>query len=71
VSVRITGNGTAKIAEIVEAVLGDATVPFKAVRAALTSGTTTPMDLEAHRKVPALPSGPKLPEFVAKSPHPG
>jgi radical SAM family uncharacterized protein/radical SAM-linked protein len=54
VRVRVLGSGSVKIAEVVEAVTGDATVPFKAVRVALTSGSTSPMDLAAHRREPAV-----------------
>jgi radical SAM-linked protein len=53
VHVRITANGSVKIAEVVEAVMGDSTLPFKAVRVALMSGSASPMDLDVHRKEPA------------------
>jgi hypothetical protein len=53
VSIRITGSGSAKIAEVVEALTGDATFPFKAVRAALTGRGISPMELAAHRKEPS------------------
>jgi hypothetical protein len=52
VSIRITGSGSAKIAEVVEALTGDATFPFKAVRAALTGRGVSPLELAAHRKEP-------------------
>jgi radical SAM family uncharacterized protein/radical SAM-linked protein len=52
VQVRITANGSVKIGEVVEAVTGDPTLPFKAVRVALMSGSASPMDLAAHRREP-------------------
>jgi radical SAM-linked protein len=52
VCTRITPTGSVKISEVVEAVTGDAHFPFKAVRAALTGGGTSPMDLALHRRPP-------------------
>jgi radical SAM-linked protein len=53
VSMRITPNGSAKISEVVEALTGDASFPFKAVRAALTAQGRSPMELGLHRRAPA------------------
>ncbi|HVU03241.1 MAG TPA: TIGR03960 family B12-binding radical SAM protein [Polyangiaceae bacterium] len=60
----ITGNGTVKIAEVVEALFG-APVPFKAVRAELGTQGASPMDLAAHRRPPPAPKRdlPDVPTF--------
>jgi radical SAM family uncharacterized protein/radical SAM-linked protein len=52
VSTRVTPTGSVKIAEVIEALTGDAHFPFKAVRAALTGRGGSPMDLALYRKVP-------------------
>jgi radical SAM family uncharacterized protein/radical SAM-linked protein len=53
VSTRVTPTGSVKIAEVIEALTGDAHFPFKAVRAALTGRGGSPMDLPLYRKIPA------------------
>ncbi|HEX7668624.1 MAG TPA: TIGR03936 family radical SAM-associated protein, partial [Polyangiaceae bacterium] len=60
VRVRVLGSGSVKIAEVIEAVTGDRTLPFKAVRVALTSGATSPMDLLAHRREPPVAAARKM-----------
>jgi radical SAM family uncharacterized protein/radical SAM-linked protein len=52
VSVRILGSGAARVAEIVEAVTGDAACAHCAVRAELVAGAGSPLDLELHRRAP-------------------
>jgi radical SAM-linked protein len=47
--VRITPSGSVKAAEIVEALTGDRSSPWSAVRVALTGNGASPMDLTAHR----------------------
>jgi radical SAM family uncharacterized protein/radical SAM-linked protein len=56
VSIRITGSGSAKIAEVVEGVTGAAAFPYKAVRFALTGNGVSPMELSAHRKDKTAPA---------------
>jgi hypothetical protein len=53
VSTRVTPTGSVKIAEVIEALTGDAHFPFKAVRAALTGRGGSPMDLPLYHKIPA------------------
>jgi radical SAM family uncharacterized protein/radical SAM-linked protein len=48
----ITPGGSVKASEIVEAVLGEHTFPFVAVRTALRGNAASPLDLEAHRRSP-------------------
>ncbi len=50
VTMRITQNGSAKIGEVVEAVLGEKGFPYQAVRVALLAGDKTPLDVAAFRK---------------------
>jgi hypothetical protein len=50
VTMRITQNGSAKIGEVVEAVLGEKGFPHQAVRVALLAGDKTPLDVAAFRK---------------------
>jgi radical SAM-linked protein len=63
VDVRITPQGSAKISEVVEAVTGSGSFPFKAVRVALLGKGVSPMDLAAHRRdrTKTRPPGPELP----------
>jgi radical SAM family uncharacterized protein/radical SAM-linked protein len=56
VSTHVTPTGSVKIAEVVEALTGDAHFPFKAVRSALTGRGGSPMDLPLYRKVPVAPA---------------
>jgi radical SAM-linked protein len=56
VSTRITQTGSVKIAEVIEALTGDARFPFKAVRAALTGRGGSPMDLPLYRRVQPAPA---------------
>jgi hypothetical protein len=53
--VAITPTGSAKAAEVVEALTGDPNCPWSAVRVALTGSGASPLDLEAHRKKPVTP----------------
>jgi radical SAM family uncharacterized protein/radical SAM-linked protein len=53
VTVRITGSGSVKITEVVQAITGMTSFPHKAVRASLLGKGVSPMDLDAHRKEPA------------------
>jgi hypothetical protein len=52
VTISIGQNGSAKVSEVVEGVLGEA-FPHHAVRVALLAGATTPLDVQAfRRKIP-------------------
>jgi radical SAM family uncharacterized protein/radical SAM-linked protein len=50
VTIEIGQRGSAKIAEVVEALTGQAHFPHRGVRSALLAGEGTPLDLELHRK---------------------
>ena len=52
--VAITPTGSAKAAEVVEALTGDRTCPWSAVRVELTGGGVSPLDLDAHRRKPTV-----------------
>jgi radical SAM family uncharacterized protein/radical SAM-linked protein len=65
VSVKVGGDGSAKIAEVVEAITGDASFPFKAVRVRLTGQGASPLELAAHRREKPAPTTPL--EAVASS----
>lgn len=54
--VRIMPTGSAKAAEIVEALTGDRALPWSAVRVALTGNGASPLDLDAHRRAPTAAS---------------
>jgi len=51
--VAITPTGSAKAAEVVEALTGDRACPWSAVRVELTGAGASPLELEAHRRKPA------------------
>jgi hypothetical protein len=53
-------NGSAKLSEVVEAVFGEAELPFLAVRTGLLADGANPLDLARHPAVPAegIGSGP-------------
>jgi len=53
VTIEIGQQGSAKVAEVVEALFGVRDFPHRGVRTALLAGTRTPHDLEFHRKRPA------------------
>jgi hypothetical protein len=53
VELSIAQNGTAKVAEVVEALFGEKGVPHHAVRVALLGGANSPLELLAFRKAPA------------------
>jgi hypothetical protein len=53
VTIEIGQRGSAKIAEVVEALTGQPHFPHRGVRSALLAGEGTPLDLELHRKKPA------------------
>ncbi len=65
VTVRITPSGSAKIAEVVEAVTGDARFPFKAVRVALMGNGGSPLHLALHAKAKAVAAPPSPPSSLA------
>ncbi|MEO8902505.1 MAG: TIGR03960 family B12-binding radical SAM protein [Polyangiaceae bacterium] len=52
VSIEIGQRGSAKVSEVVEALLGMRDFPHRGVRLALLAGEGTPQDLELHRKRP-------------------
>ena len=52
VRMHIVPQGGAKMREVMECVMGQSDVPFKALRLELHAGQTTPFDLEAHQKEP-------------------
>jgi radical SAM family uncharacterized protein/radical SAM-linked protein len=58
VTVEIGQRGSAKVAEVVEALLGIKEFPHRGVRSALLAGGGTPLDLQEHRKRPKLASAP-------------
>ena len=55
VTIEIGQRGSAKISEVVEALLGSKDFPHRGVRSALLAGAGTPCDLELHHKRPAVP----------------
>jgi radical SAM-linked protein len=55
VTIEIGQRGSAKIAEVVEALTGLPNFPHRGVRIALLAGDGTPLDLDLHRKKPAQP----------------
>ena len=57
VTIEIGQRGSAKVAELVEALLGMKDFPHRGVRSALLAGDGTPHDLERHRKRPAVIQG--------------
>ncbi|MBX3183585.1 MAG: TIGR03960 family B12-binding radical SAM protein [Polyangiaceae bacterium] len=65
VCVSISSAGSAKAAEIVEALTGDPTFPHQAVRERLLANGTSPLDLTAHKKPVTPPSEPKQPSATA------
>ncbi|HMJ10889.1 MAG TPA: TIGR03936 family radical SAM-associated protein, partial [Polyangiaceae bacterium] len=54
VTIRLSQQGSAKVSEVVEALLG-ATFPHKALRIALLAGSASLLDLELHRRPSATP----------------
>jgi len=50
VTIEIGQRGSAKVAEVVEALFGVKDFPHRGVRSALLAGSGTPLDLELHRK---------------------
>ncbi|MEO6603889.1 MAG: TIGR03936 family radical SAM-associated protein, partial [Polyangiaceae bacterium] len=54
VTIEIGQRGSAKVSEVIEALLGRKEFPHRGVRSALLAGAGTPHDLELHRKRPAL-----------------
>jgi radical SAM family uncharacterized protein/radical SAM-linked protein len=50
VTLRLTQNGSAKLSEVVEAVIGERAFPYHAVRVALLAGEKSPLDVVAFRK---------------------
>src|SRR5450755_961593 len=56
VTIEIGQRGSAKIAEVVEALTGVSNFPHRGVRSALIAGAGTPLDLELHLKKPAMPA---------------
>jgi radical SAM family uncharacterized protein/radical SAM-linked protein len=58
VTVEIGQRGSAKVAEVVEALLGVRDFPHRGVRVALLAGGGTPRDLDLHRKRPSAPQSP-------------
>jgi radical SAM-linked protein len=55
VTIEIGQRGSAKVSEVVEALLGIKDFPHRGVRSALLAGDGTPQELELHRKRPAIP----------------
>ena len=58
VTIEIGQRGSAKVSEVVEALLGLKDFPHRGVRSALLSGEGTPQDLELYRKRPAITQTP-------------
>jgi radical SAM family uncharacterized protein/radical SAM-linked protein len=58
-SMVISPKGSAKISELVEAVVGRPGFPFQAVRVALLTENGSPLEVERHRKRPATPAQPE------------
>jgi radical SAM family uncharacterized protein/radical SAM-linked protein len=56
-TIRMGQNGSAKVSEVLEAILGEPHFPFHAVRRALVAGSSHPLDLESFRR-PARPIQP-------------
>ncbi len=54
VTIEIGQRGSAKVAEVVEALLGAKDFPHRGVRRALLAGEGSPRDLELHRKKPGV-----------------
>ena len=54
VTIEIGQRGSAKVSEVIEALLGNKHFPHRGVRSALLAGEGTPRDLELHRKRPSL-----------------
>jgi len=54
VTIEIGQRGSAKVAEVVEALFGLKDFPHRGVRSALLAGEGTPRELELHRKRPAI-----------------
>jgi radical SAM-linked protein len=54
VTIEIGQRGSAKVSEVIEALLGNKDFPHRGVRSALLAGEGTPRDLELHRKRPAV-----------------
>jgi radical SAM family uncharacterized protein/radical SAM-linked protein len=55
VTIEIGQRGSAKVAEVVEALTGLPGFPHRGVRSALLAGAGSPLDLELHRKRPNVP----------------
>ena len=65
-SMVISPKGSAKISELVEAIVGRPGFPFQAVRVSLLTENGTPLEVERHRKRPAAPAPqPEQPEASA------
>ncbi len=65
VCVSISSAGSAKAAEIVEALTGDPKFPHQAIRERLFANGTSPLDLGAHKKPINPPSEPQQPSAAA------
>ena len=59
VTIEIGQRGSAKVAEVVEALLGAKDFPHRGVRSALLAGVGTPLDLPQHRKRSTLAYAPE------------
>jgi radical SAM family uncharacterized protein/radical SAM-linked protein len=58
VTIEIGQRGSAKVAEVVEALLGIKDFPHRGVRSALLAGAGTPQDLELHKKNSGMSAAP-------------
>jgi radical SAM-linked protein len=54
-TISISQQGSAKISEVVTMLFDDANFPHKALRTRLCAGAASPLELEAHRKLPREP----------------
>jgi hypothetical protein len=55
-TISVGASGSAKVAEVVEAILGEPGFPHRAVRTALLAGASSPLDLPATREAPQAQS---------------
>ncbi len=55
-TISVGATGSAKVAEVIEAIVGEPHFPHRAVRTALIAGTSTPLDVSAFRKAPVVQS---------------
>jgi radical SAM family uncharacterized protein/radical SAM-linked protein len=55
-TISVGATGSAKVAEVIEAIVGEPHFPHRAVRTALIAGTSTPLDVGAFRKAPVVQS---------------